>query len=155
MLSQLRHIVEQVGSATSLTMAMDTLVQQTKLVMQVDCCSIYITDDNAQKLNLMASDGLLREGDELQHLKFGEGIVGLIHQKGEPFNLANISEHPHYKFLPGSQEDSFNSFLGTPIIHQRQVLGVLVAQQKTPRLFSELEESFLFTLAMHLAGVLG
>lgn len=154
MLSQLRHIVEQVGNATNLTMAMDTLVKQTKLLMQVDCCSIYITDDNAQKLNLMASEGLLRKEGELPHLKFGEGIVGLVHQKGEPFNLANISDHPHYKFLPDSQEDNFNSFLGTPIIYQRQVLGVLVAQQKTPRLFSELEESFLFTLAMHLASVL-
>jgi len=153
MLSQLRHIVEQVGSASNLTMAMDTLVQQTKLMMEVDCCSIYITDDNTQRLNLMASEGLLNNGDTL-HLKFGEGIVGLIHQKGEPLNLANISEHPHYKFLPGSQEDDFKSFLGTPIIHQRQVLGVLVAQQKTQRFFSELEESFLVTLAMHLASVL-
>jgi len=153
MLSQLRHIVEHVGNATNLTMAMDTLVQQTQLAMQVDCCSIYITDDHTQKLNLMASEGLLNQGDTL-HLKFGEGIVGLIHQKGEPLNLANISEHPHYKFLPGSQEDNFNSFLGTPIIYQRQVLGVLVVQQITPRFFSELEESFLVTLAVHLASVL-
>jgi len=154
MLSQLRHIVEQVSKATNLTMAMDTLVQQTQLAMSLDCCSIYITDENTQKLNLMASEGLLNQGETLHHLKFGEGIVGLIHQKGEPLNLANITEHPHYKFLPGSQEDNFNSFLGTPVIHQRQVLGVLVAQQKKPRLFSELEESFLVTLAVHLASVL-
>ena len=153
MLSQLRHIVEQVGSASNLTVAMDTLVEQTQLMMEVDCCSIYITDENTQKLNLMASEGLLNQGDTL-HLKFGEGIVGLVHQKGEPLNLANISEHPHYKYLPGSQEDEFNSFLGTPIIYQRQVLGVLVVQQKTPRFFNELEESFLVTLAMHLASVL-
>lgn len=154
MLSQLRHIVEQVGNATNLTMAMDTLVQQTQLIMEVDCCSIYITDDHTKKLNLMASKGLLNQGTTRHHLKFGEGIVGLIHQKGEPLNLANITEHPHYKYLPGSQEDNFNSFLGTPIIYQRQVLGVLVAQQKTPRFFSELEESFIVTLAMHLASVL-
>jgi len=154
MLSQLRHIVEHVGNATNLTMAMDTLVQQTQLAMQVDCCSIYITDDNAQRLNLMASEGLLTLGETLHHLKFGEGIVGLIHQKGEPLNLANITEHPHHKFLPGSQEDNFNSFLGTPIIYQRQVLGVLVVQQVTPRFFSELEESFIVTLAVHLASVL-
>jgi phosphotransferase system enzyme I (PtsP) len=154
MLSQLRQIVEQVGNANSLTTAMDTLVEQTQLVMKVDCCSIYITDQNSEQLNLMASEGLLRQDNSSYHLKFGEGIVGLVHEKGEPFNLANISEHPHYKYLPGSQEDNFNSFLGTPIIHQRQVLGVLVVQQKTPRFFSELEESFLFTLAMHLASVL-
>ena len=154
MLSQLRQIVERVGDAKNLTVAMDTLVQQTKLVMEVDCCSIYITDEQTKKLNLMASEGLLKDRKVQQYLNFGEGIVGLVHQKGEPLNLASITEHPHYKYLPGTQEHSFNSFLGTPIIHQRQVLGVLVAQQKTQRLFSELEESFLVTLAMHLASVL-
>ncbi|WP_413700169.1 GAF domain-containing protein [Psychromonas sp. KJ10-10] len=128
---------------------------QTKLAMQVDCCSIYITDDQTQQLNLMASEGLINNRQTQQFLKYGEGVVGLIHQKGEPLNLANISEHSHYKYLPGSQEDNFKSLLGTPIIHQRQVLGVLVAQQKTPRLFNELEESFLVTLAMHLASLLG
>ena len=154
MLSQLRHIVEQVGDAKSLTAAMDTLVQQTRLTMDVDCCSIYLTDDKARQLNLMASKGLARYAVGRTHLKFGEGIVGLIHEKGEPLNLANISEHPRYKYLPDCQEERFNSFLGTPIIHKRQVLGVLVVQQKTPRLFSELEESFLVTLAMHLGSVL-
>ena len=154
MLSQLRHIVEQVGDAKSLTAAMDTLVQQTRLTMDVDCCSIYITDDKTKQLNLMASKGLARKAVGQIHLKFGEGIVGLVHEKGEPLNLANISEHPRYKYLPDCQEERFNSFLGTPIIHKRQVLGVLVAQQKTPRLFSELEESFLVTLAMHLGSVL-
>ncbi|WP_019616464.1 phosphoenolpyruvate--protein phosphotransferase [Psychromonas ossibalaenae] len=154
MLSQLRQIVEQVGDAKSLTAAMDTLVQQTKLTMKVDCCSIFITDPNVQELNLMASEGLASTAVGTIRLKFGEGIVGLVHQKGEPLNLANVSDHPHYKYLPASQEELFNSFLGTPIIHKRQVLGVLVVQQKKPRLFSELEESFLVTLAMHLASVL-
>ena len=154
MLSQLRYIVEQVGDAKSLTAAMDKLVQQTHQTMDVDCCSIYITDDKTRQLNLIASKGLAPSSVGRIHLKFGEGIVGLIHEKGEPLNLANISEHPHYKYLPDCQEERFNSFLGTPIIHKRQVLGVLVVQQKKTRLFSELEESFLVTLAMHLGTLL-
>jgi len=155
MLSQLRHIVEQVGEAKNLTAAMNALVRQTQSTMEVDCCSIYITDEEKKQLNLMASKGLAKRVVGRTHLKFGEGIVGLVHEKGEPLNLANISKHPRYQYLPGAQEERFNSFLGTPIIHKRKVLGVLVVQQKTPRLFSELEESFLVTLAMHLASVLG
>jgi phosphotransferase system enzyme I (PtsP) len=154
MLSQLRHIVEQVGDAKSLTAAMETLVLQTHEIMNVDCCSIYITDDKTRRLNLIASKGLARKAVGHAHLKFGEGVVGFIHEKGEPLNLANISAHSHYKYLPDCQEECFNSLLGTPIIHKRQVLGVLVVQQKTPRLFSELEESFMVTLAMHLGSVL-
>ncbi|WP_435235541.1 phosphoenolpyruvate--protein phosphotransferase [Psychromonas sp. PT13] len=154
MLSQLRHIVEQVGDAKSLTTAMNTLVKHTQLIMGVDCCSIYITDDQNKLLNLIASKGLARQSVGRTHLKFGEGIVGLIHEKGEPLNLANISEHPRYKYLPDSKEEFFNSLLGTPIIYKRHILGVLVVQQKSPRLFSELEESFLVTLGMHLGTLL-
>jgi phosphotransferase system enzyme I (PtsP) len=154
MLSQLRHIVEQVGDAKSLTTAMNTLVKNTQLIMGVDCCSIYITDDNNKLLNLIASKGLARQSVGRTFLKFGEGIVGLIHEKGEPLNLANISEHTNYKYLPDSKEEFFNSLLGTPIIYKRQILGVLVVQQKSPRLFSELEESFLVTLGMHLGTLL-
>ncbi|MFT7054172.1 MAG: phosphotransferase system enzyme I (PtsP) [Psychromonas sp.] len=154
MLSQLRHIVEQVGNAKNLTEAMDILVRQTKLAMEVDCCSIYITDESTSQLNLIASEGLASQVVGFSYLKFGEGIIGLIHQKGEPLNIANITEHPNYKYLPSSGEEFFNSLLGTPIIHRRKALGVLVVQQKGPRLFSELEESFLLTLAMHLASVL-
>ncbi|ABM02358.1 PTSINtr with GAF domain, PtsP [Psychromonas ingrahamii 37] len=154
MLSQLRNIVEQVGNAKNLTEAMDILVRQTKLAMEVDCCSIYITDQSTSQLNLIASEGLASQVVGFSYLKFGEGIIGLIHQKGEPLNIANITEHPNYKYLPSSGEESFNSLLGTPIIHRRKALGVLVVQQKEPRLFSELEESFLLTLAMHLASVL-
>ena len=154
MLSQLRYILEQVGDAKSLTGAMNSLVQQTRQTMGVDCCSLYVTDDKMRQLNLIASEGLAHRAIGSAHLKFGEGIVGLIHEKGEPINLANISRHPHYKYLPECGEETFNSFLGTPIIHKRKVLGVLVAQQKKTRSFSEVEESFLVTLAMHLGSLL-
>ncbi|MEH6454421.1 MAG: phosphoenolpyruvate-utilizing N-terminal domain-containing protein, partial [Psychromonas sp.] len=154
MLGQLRDIVEQVGKAKNLSEAMDKLVQLTKSNMQVDCCSIYLTDQKASRLNLIASEGLASQAVGKTHLNFKEGIVGLVHDKGEPLNLGYVSEHPHFKYVPSSQEELFNSFLGTPIIHKRQVLGVLVVQQKTTRLFSEVEESFLITLSMHLASVL-
>ena len=154
MLSQLRQIVEQVGDANNLATAMNTLVLKITQAMQVDCCSIFITDDQTKKLNLIASKGLSHKSVGKSHLKFGEGIVGFIHEKGELINLANIHEHPDYKYLPETNEEFFHSFLGTPITYKRQVLGVLVIQQEKIRLFNELEESFLITLAMHLGSVL-
>jgi len=155
MFSQLRQIVEQFGEASTLSAAMNLLVEQTKIAMELDCCSIFITNKETQKLTLMASEGLDLKVVGDTHFNLDEGIVGLVYQKGEPINLANVSEHPSFKYLPASNEEKFSSFLGTPIIHKRQVLGVLVAQQELPRLFNKLEESFLMTLAVHLGSVLG
>ena len=155
MFSQLRQIVEQFGEAGTLPDAMTLLVQQTKSTMDLDCCSIFIANQETQKLTLKASEGLASQVVGATHFDFDEGIVGLVYQKGEPINLANVSEHPKFKYLPSSNEEKFSSFLGTPIIHKRQVMGVLVAQQKTSRLFNKLEESFLVTLSVHLGSVLG
>ena len=44
--------------------------------------------------------------------------------------------------------------MGSPIIHQREVLGVLVVQDEIPRRYDESEESFLVTVAAQLSGVI-
>lgn len=155
MLSQLRQIVEQFSETANISEAMNLLVAETKATMSIDCCSLFVTNKETQKLTLMASKGLASQVVGATHFNLDEGIVGLIYQKGEPVNLAHVSEHPHFKYLPSSNEEQFKSFLGTPIIHKRQVLGVLVVQQREPRLFNKEEESFLVTLATHLASVLG
>src|SRR5690606_37207537 len=46
------------------------------------------------------------------------------------------------------------SFLGVPVIHHAQVLGVLVVQEKEIRRFSSEDEAFLITLSAQLAPVI-
>ncbi|WP_116475071.1 phosphoenolpyruvate--protein phosphotransferase [Zobellella maritima] len=154
MLKELREIVERVTASSDLNEAMSELVRQTRDAMQVDCCSIYLRRDLDQAYLLAATDGLAPEAVGHAQIPFGEGIVGLIGEKEELINLADAQHHPSFKYLPEAQEDAFKSFLGSPIIHQRKTLGVLVVQQKQVRLFEEKEESFLVTLASQLATVI-
>ncbi|GAA3547091.1 phosphoenolpyruvate--protein phosphotransferase [Zobellella aerophila] len=154
MLKELREIVERVTASSDLNEAMSELVKQTRDAMQVDCCSIYLRRDLDQAYLLAATDGLAPEAVGHAQIPFGEGIVGLIGEKEELINLADAQHHPRFKYLPEAQEDAFKSFLGSPIIHQRKTLGVLVVQQKQVRLFEEKEESFLVTLASQLATVI-
>src|SRR5690606_33843317 len=48
----------------------------------------------------------------------------------------------------------YESFLGVPVIHHGQVLGVLVVQQHERRAFGSADEAFLITLSAQLAGVI-
>ncbi|MGF1757830.1 phosphoenolpyruvate--protein phosphotransferase [Photobacterium sagamiensis] len=153
MLTQLREIVEKVASAQNLIEALDLLVVSTCQAMKTDCCSIYIADDKQQKYTLMASQGLNKPRHQVG-LRFDEGLVGLVGRRAEPINVADARTHPHFKHLPGTGEELFGSFFGTPIIHQRKVLGVLVIQQRQRREFDESEESFMVTLAAQLAVIL-
>lgn len=153
MLTQLREIVEKVASAPSLLDALEQLVVSTCHAMKTECCSVYIADYQRQRYTLMATKGL-RKPHRHVGLAFGEGLVGQVATKAEPINVADARQHPHFKLLPGIGEESFRSFFGTPIIHQRQVLGVLVIQQREQREFDESEESFMVTLAAQLAVLL-
>ena len=85
--------------------------------------------------------------------KAGE-LVGQVARREEPLNLDHAEKHPNFLLLPGIGEEQYHSFLGAPIIHQREVLGVLVVQQKDSRRFDEEEEAFLVTMSAQLAGVL-
>ncbi|MBD1559397.1 phosphoenolpyruvate--protein phosphotransferase [Vibrio sp. S9_S30] len=153
MLTQLRDIVEQVSRIEYIHEALDVLVNETCHAMQTECCTFYFANDELSRLELMATKGLKFEGDEI-HIGYHEGLVGLVRRTAEPLNLAEVSSHPNFKFFPQLGEEIYHSFLGTPIIHRKQVLGVLVIQQKSPRLFSEMEESFLVTLSAQLAVII-
>ena len=45
------------------------------------------------------------------------------------FSVRSAAENPKFLFMPGIGEERYSAFLGVPIIHQRDVLGVLVVQQ--------------------------
>ena len=154
MLTTLRHIVLEFSQEIQLQKALERLVNQTKSALKTDCCSVYLADHLQQHLVLMASDGLASKSVGQTTINFSEGLVGLVGQREEPLNIANARSHQHYIHMPEVEEDDFNAFLGTPIIHQRKVLGILSIQQKQSRHFNENEEAFLVTLAAQLASAL-
>ncbi|MGE4801743.1 phosphoenolpyruvate--protein phosphotransferase [Yersinia hibernica] len=154
MLTRLREIVEKVAMATSLTDALELLVNETCLAMDTEVCSIYLADNDRRCYYLMATRGLKKPRGRIITLAFDEGVVGLVGRLAEPINLADAQSHPSFKYVPQVKEDRFRAFLGVPIIYRRQLLGVLVVQQREHRQFDESEESFMVTLATQLAGIL-
>lgn len=154
MLTRLREVVEKVAATANLTDALDLLVNETCLAMDTEVCSIYLADNDRRCYYLMATRGLKKPRGRTIALAFDEGVVGLVGRRAEPINLADAQSHPSFKYIPQVKEDKFRSFLGVPIIHRRQLLGVLVVQQRELRQFDESEESFLVTLATQMAGIL-
>lgn len=154
MLTRLREIVEKVAMAAGLPEALELLVKETCQAMHTDVCSIYLADMQRRCFYLMATKGLKKPRGRAVSLSFDEGVVGEVGRLSELINLADIREHPNFKYLPQVNEESLRAFLGVPIVYRRQLLGVLVVQQKERRLFNESEESFMVTLATQLGAIL-
>lgn len=154
MLTPLREIVEKVASAPRLSEALEILVNDICRAMDTEVCSVYLADHERRCYYLMATRGLKKPRGRTITLAFDEGLVGLVGRLAEPINLAEAQKHPSFKFIPAVKEERFRAFLGVPIIQRRQLLGILVVQQREQRQFDESEESFLVTLATQMAAIL-
>ena len=154
MLTTLRRIVLEFSQDAELERALLRMVSQVKSALNTDCCSIYLADYKKEQFVLMASDGLAKDSLGHTRIGFSQGLVGLVGKREEPINISNAHQHPQFMQAPEVQEDDLHAFLGTPIIHQRKVLGILTIQQKKSRNFTENEEAFLVTLSAQLAMAL-
>ena len=154
MLEVLRRLIQDVNSADSLEDALTLIVAQVRAAMHTDVCTIYLHDKATQKLVFRATEGLNSEKVGQFGLGFDEGLVGWVATREEPLNLDDASAHPQFQLVDGLGEEPFNAFLGAPIVHQRDLLGVLVVQQGDHRRFSEDEEAFLITVSAQLAGLI-
>ena len=154
MLETLKRIVQEVNAAENLNHALNLIVERVKQVMNSDVCSVYLADHIAQQNVLMATDGLNPNSVFQIRLNFNEGLIGLVTRQGESVNIDNAPEHPSYKFVNDTGEEAYYGFCGVPIIHHRQVLGILVVQQKSNRQLDEDELTLLVTIAAQLSGAI-
>ena len=154
MLEVLRRLIQDVNAADSLEDALALIVAQVRAAMHTDVCTVYLHDKATQKLVFRATEGLNSEKVGQFGLGFDEGLVGWVATREEPLNLDDASAHPQFQLVEGLGEEPFNAFLGAPIVHQRDLLGVLVVQQGDHRRFSEDEEAFLITVSAQLAGLI-
>ena len=154
MLDTLRNIVQAVNDARNLEQALSIIVARVKGELLADVCSIYLRNQGTGDLVLMASDGLLPESIGAVRLAHNQGLVGLVAERAEPLNLDNATEHPNYRYFAETGEESYYGFLGVPVIHHRQVLGVLVLQQRKKHRYDEDIVTFVVTIAAQLAGAI-
>lgn len=154
MIQVLHRIVQEVNAARNLEQALRIIVGQVKQAMEVEVCSVYLADAEAENLVLMATEGLHAESEGRVRMAWEEGLVGVVAERAEPVNLDNAPDHPRFRYFPETGEERYRAFLGVPVIHHREVMGVLVVQRHAEGRFSEEMVAFLVTIASQLAGAI-
>ena len=151
MLDALRQIVHDVAASPGFRAALDLIVSRVSQTLDTEVCSIYLRDRASGHFNFVANEGLNAELVAKFSLPGNQGLVGLVAERAEPINLEDASRHPRYHPVPGLGEEAFSAFLGVPVIHVREVLGVLAVQDREVRRYDEEEVAFLVTLAAQIA----
>ena len=122
--------------------------------MRTDVCSIYLTEPSTGTLVLSATEGLNPAAIGKVRLDSEQGLVGLAATSSEPINVRDAARHPRFKLIPLCEEAPYHGFLGVPVIHRGETLGVIVVQQAQERRYRDTDVAFLVTLAAQLAGVI-
>ncbi|MFN8627769.1 MAG: phosphoenolpyruvate--protein phosphotransferase [Candidatus Binatia bacterium] len=159
--SRRRHslrLLEDVGAivthASDLHASLRNIVETVAEHLGMEVCSLYVYDASKQSLILWATTGLDTGSVGRISMGVGEGLTGIVIQKLEPVMAIDAMAHPRYKYFPETGEERYHSFLGVPVVDQRQPLGVLIVQTSRRRRFTHEEVRLLKAVAIPIAGIL-
>ena len=130
------------------------IIRETTTAMGTDVCSLYLLMPSGRELRLTATNGLNENMVGKVKMKVGEGITGFVAETRSPAVVADVSRDPHWKWVPGLDEDRFHSMLSVPIESGPRLVGVLNAQAAELREFNAGDIDFLRAIAGQVAGIL-
>ncbi|MGE0627449.1 MAG: phosphoenolpyruvate--protein phosphotransferase [Hyphomicrobiaceae bacterium] len=144
---RLREIMAEPGDGQS---RLDKIVRQIAGLMVAEVCSIYLKRQDGS-LELFATEGLNPEAVHTTRLNRGEGLVGRCAELGIPINEPEAQKHPAFSRRPETGEEIYHSLLAVPIQRSGVTLGVIVVQNKTPRVYSDEDVEVLQATTMVIA----
>jgi signal transduction protein with GAF and PtsI domain len=134
----------------------DTLMNVVALIaarFHTDVCSAYLLEPDRSNLVLAATLGLHPRSIGTLRMPLHEGLTGLVAEQVIPVAVADVRNHPRFKYFKESGEEEYHSFLGVPLVDRGILQGVLIVQTKEARVFRDHEIRMLSEAARQVAPV--
>jgi signal transduction histidine kinase len=151
-LATLNAIAAAVSSSLDLEDVLDSALDKTLEVMEIESGGIYLLDEESGLLNIVVQRGF--EPDfvaGIDKLELGEGFSGRVVQSGQPMLVRNASTDPRLT-REVVQDAGLRSAAIFPLSSKGKVLGTFFAIARTDREFSE-QDIQLLTSIGHQIGV--
>jgi glycogen phosphorylase len=149
-LEEIGNLAEESGKPAETLMNVVALIAAR---FQTDVCSVYLLEPDRANLVLAATVGLRPECVGTLRLTLHEGLAGLVAEQVRPVAVGQVASHPRFKYFKEAGEESFQSFLGVPIVERGVLQGVLVVQTVQTRTFPADEVRMLTEAAAQVAPV--
>ena len=150
--------IEEIGRLTKEgSKPAETLMNVVALIagrFETDVCFAYLLEPDRANLVLAATVGLRPECIGTLRLGLHEGLAGLVAEGVRPVAVEQVATHPRFKFFGEAGEESYQSFLGVPVIDRGVRQCVLVVQTVEARVFQSDEIRILTEAATQVAPVI-
>jgi sugar diacid utilization regulator/putative methionine-R-sulfoxide reductase with GAF domain len=153
-LSFLVRLAQAAASTQRPDELLELIIRETTSAIGTDVCSLYLLAPSAEELMLTATNGLNEKMVGRVRMRVGEGITGWVAESRRPMVVPDVSRDPHWKWVPGLDEDRFHSMASVPIESGPRLVGVLNVQSTERREFTPADVDFLRAIAAQVAGIL-
>ena len=133
---------------------LELIIRETTSAIGTDVCSLYLLTPPGRELLLTATNGLNENMVGKVTMKVGEGITGWVAESRRVAVVPDVSQEPHWKWVPGLDEDRFHSMASVPIESGPRLVGVINVQSTERREFNSGDVDFLRAIAGQVAGIL-
>jgi len=133
---------------------LELIIRETTSAIGTDVCSLYLVTPPGRELLLTATNGLNENMVGKVTMKVGEGITGWVAESRRVAVVPDVSQEPHWKWVPGLDEDRFHSMASVPIESGPRLVGVINVQSTERREFNSGDVDFLRAIAGQVAGIL-
>ena len=109
MLQTLQRIIQEINVLKDLDEILTVVATRVCEKLQSDACNIFLINPTTNEYLLHKSLGFDIQSDKPVYLKLGEGLVGMVGERGEPINLEHPSVHPRYFRHPGVKDKAYQA----------------------------------------------
>jgi signal transduction histidine kinase len=145
---------EQLYRSLHLDTVLQAVVDAVTDILQADKCALMVWDPELQRLVGRATSGFRPDTVERMTYAPGEGIAGIVFERGAPVAVEDTLGDPRVKHEVGDPE-GIRSVVSLPIYVGGEVFGVFGVNYCAPRTFSEADIQVFQSLAQRAEMAIG
>jgi diguanylate cyclase (GGDEF)-like protein len=148
--NSLQHFLERI-SGSDPAKTYNSIVSNSKELLQSERASLMIFDESANELILKAASGLATDPASVSAVRVGEGVSGEVIDTGKPVMVTDLRIAGR-KAAPPERRYKTNSFISYPIMIGRRKVGVLnVTDKSGGGVYDEVDLSLLEIIGPQVA----
>jgi len=148
-LNALNNVSLELTRTTDLDVLLNKIIKYAAIIVKAEAASILLLDKEKNELYFKASLGKKSREIKKNKLKVGEGIAGLVAEKGKSLIVNDVAKDSRWtKKIDTSTKFTTKSLICVPLILEKEIMGVMeVINKKDKEYFDKNDEEILNTFA--------
>jgi signal transduction histidine kinase len=152
LLETLVSVSQTINSALNVNEALQVITREACTLMDARTCSLLMSDETGQWLDLRASSGAGEAYINKPRLSVDESFLGIVVRRKKPMQLENVQTSALYQNTGMARREGLFSLLSAPLVFGGQTIGTLNVYTGEPRSFSN-EEIHILTALAELSAI--